>query len=301
MPPSRLSLSCVALLALGAVAACGDPDQFLRHAKSDAGTTLPITTGDALPGGAGMGAGSTAGTAGTTTGTAGATGAAGTTTSGAAGSIAGTGAAGTTGAAGIAGTAGHTGTSGAAGSTTSTGTAGATGGGTGTAGAGGTGTCPGCKVTVMYTCLTGASDSAGFVVEAKNTGSTLLLLHDLTLRYWFTMDAGKEQELDCDTARLTCQYIYATNGNTTMPPRFVAVTPPRTKANEYVEIALTQGAIDVNGTTGPIQLRLHNKDFTPMNQMDDYSADCGQVGQSHDSGKITAYVKGVLVGGTEPQ
>jgi hypothetical protein len=79
------------------------------------------------------------------------------------------------------------------------------------------------------------------------------------------------------------------------------VTPPRTKANEYIEIGFKQGAVDVGGTTGPVQLRLHNKDFTPMNQGDDYSADCGSIGQAHDSGKVTAYVKGVLVGGLEPQ
>ena len=155
---------------------------------------------------------------------------------------------------------------------------------------------------MTYTCLSGASDSRNFTLEAKNTGSMLVLLKELTLRYWYTVDAGKEQELDCDTARLTCQYIITNQSPATGPqPKYVAVTPPRTKANEYVEIAFVQGAIDVAGTTGPTQLRLHNKDFSAVNQANDYSADCGSTGQAHDSGKITAYIKGVLVGGTEPQ
>ena len=157
------------------------------------------------------------------------------------------------------------------------------------------------EISVSYTCLSGASDSRNFTLEAKNTGSTLVLLKELTLRYWYTMDAGKEQELNCDTARLTCAYVITNSSPPPAQPKYVAVTPPRTKANEYIEIAFVQGAIDVNGTTGPIQLRLHNKDFSQINQANDYSADCGSVGQAHDSGKITAYIKGVLVGGTEPQ
>ena len=84
-------------------------------------------------------------------------------------------------------------------------------------------------------------------------------------------------------------------------PKFVPVTPARTKANEYVELDIVQGAMDVGGTTGRIQLRLHNKDFTPVDQAQDYSADCGSIGQAHDSPKITAYIRGVLVGGAEPQ
>ena len=210
------------------------------------------------------------GTAGT-----GATGAAGTEATGAAGT-------------GATGTAGSNGTSGSAGAVGAGGTAGA-------------GTCAGCKINVTYTCLSGASDSRSFSVEAKDTGTMLVLLKELTLRYWYTADATKAQELDCDTAHLTCAYIITNQSPPPAQPKYVAVTPPRTKANEYVEIAFVQGAIDVGGTTGPTQLRLHNKDFSPIDQTQDYSADCGQVGQAHDSGKITAYIRGVLVGGTEPQ
>jgi hypothetical protein len=305
---SRTNLRLAVVVACG-VAGCGDPDQYLRHAKDDAGT-LPITTGDPNTGGAGTGDVSTTGRAGTTgaagtfagSGAAGTTGAAGTIgaagTTGAAGNGSGTGAAGTIAGSGSAGTTGAAGANGAGGAG---GAAGAAGANAGTAGSGGAGTCPGCKINVTYTCLTSASDSRSFVVEAKNAGAMLVLLKDLKLRYWYTVDAGKEQELDCDTAHLTCPYIITNQSPPPAQPVYAAVTPPRTKANEYVEIAITQGAIDVGGTTGSIQLRLHNKDYSPVNQANDYSADCGSIGQAHDSGKITAYVGGVLVGGTEPQ
>ena len=166
-----------------------------------------------------------------------------------------------------------------------------------------TDTCPGCKIEVVYTCLATGTDSRNFVVEAKNAGSMLVLFKELTLRYWYTADPTKEQELDCDTAeKLGCGYIVKSTDPPPKPqPKFVSVTPPRTKANEYVEIAIVQGAMDVGGTTGRIQLRLHNKDFSPIDQNNDYSYDCGSVGQAHDSPKVTAYIRGILVGGTEPQ
>ena len=193
-------------------------------------------------------------------------------------------------------------TTGAAGTGAAAGATG-TGGASPTGGAGGAATCPGCKINVQYTCLSGASDSRNFTLEAKNTGSMLVLLKELTLRYWYTADAGKEQELDCDTAdKLTCDYIVKSTDLPPSPqPKFVPVTPARAMANEYAELDIVQGAMDVGGTTGRIQLRLHNKDFTPIDQTQDYSADCGSIGQAHDSGKVTAYVRGVLVGGTEPQ
>jgi hypothetical protein len=275
---------CTAVASAALLVGCGDPDQYLRRARADGGPTLPITTGN--------------GTAGTT----GAAGGAG--SLGSAGMGGTTGAAGTTGTAGAFGSAGTAGTTGAAGTTGTAGNAGTT-GTAGTTGAAGTGaaTCPGCKIDLVYTCLANGTDSRNFAVEAKNSGSSLVLYKELTLRYWYTADAAKEQVLDCDTAeKLTCNYIIKSTNQPPAPqPKFVPVTPPRSKANEYVEIAITQGAMDVGGTTGRIQLRLHNKDFSQIDQSQDYSADCGSIGQAHASSKVTAYIRGVLVAGTEPQ
>ena len=282
---------CLSLLVASTFAACGDPDKYFRHGAQGEGGAggIAVMVGDAGATGTQTGAsGALGGTAGAFGGSAGATSSS---TAGSGGSIGSTGGAGSVG-----GTAGSVGSAGSLGTAGASGTAGAT---AGTAGAGGAGTCPGCKITVDYTCNSGAPDQALFVVDATNAGSSLVLLKDLTLRYWFTVDAGKPQELDCDQAQLTCAYILTSMS--TPPVNFVPVTPPRTDANEYLEIAFKQGAIDVNGKTGNINLRLHNKDFTPMNQADDYSADCGSTGQDHNNPKITAYIKGVLVGGTEPQ
>jgi hypothetical protein len=282
---------CPVALALLAGIGCGDPDQYLRHAKGDAGT-LPIMTGDSTGTAGGAGATPTGGTTGgaAPTGAAGTSDAAGTTGAAGTGGVAGSGPAGNVGSAGATASAGAGGQAGAA-------------GGTASGGAGGAATCPGCKVEVVYTCLANGTDSRNFAVEIKNQGSMLVLYKELTLRYWYTADPSKAQELDCDTAdKLGCNYIVKSTDAPPKPqPMFVPVTPPRTKANEYAEIDIVQGALDVGGTTGRIQLRLHNKDFSPIDQTMDYSADCGSIGQAHDSPKITAYIRGVLVSGTEPQ
>lgn len=272
MAQRTFGIAAIAILA----AACQDPDAYYRN--------LPVMVGDGgldrtpVTGAAGTGAAGT-GAAGT--------GAAGT-------GVPGTGAAGT-GAAGTSPFTGGAGTSGAAGTGVGSGAAGT--GSVGGAGTGG-GTCAGCRVSVVYTCLSDASDQATFVVEAQNKSGFAILLGDLTLRYWFTADAGKEPELNCDVAKLNCSKISTSQSQP--PVKFQTISPPRPKADTYVEIKFPAGALDVNGTTGNVQLRLHNKDHSPMNQADDYSVDCGSKNTPHDSGKVTAYLKGVLVGGTEP-
>jgi hypothetical protein len=174
-------------------------------------------------------------------------------------------------------------------------TAPATGGSTGSTDAGAPPPCPGCKVSVLYTCHSDAPDAVNFTLEIVNKGAIVFLLADLTVRYWYTTDAGKEQEVMCDYARVTCAGVTS---------RFQSVVPPRAKANRYVELGFKQGALDVNGTTGDILMRLFESTptrYAPLVQSDDYSFDCSAKSTKKESTRITAYLKGALVGGTEPQ
>jgi hypothetical protein len=220
----------------------------------------------------------------------------------------------------------HLGDAGADGPTGAAGFAAAAAGSSGTAGSSGAAgsSCASCEVEVEYTCRAmqdcpeagadAASDAstksgqASFVLDVTNEGPTSFPLSSLTLRYWYTLDALKPQELDCDAADVGCTNIVTTTTPTmSMPtprePNFVEVMPPRTEANEYVEIAFTAGALALDPMldTGPIQLRLHNQDFSPITQCDDYSYDCPMTGTTIDAQKITAYINGVLVWGVEPQ
>jgi hypothetical protein len=157
------------------------------------------------------------------------------------------------------------------------------------------------QVKVLYTCRSNDTGQASFVLDVTNEGSLSFALSDLSLRYWYTIDAGKQQELDCDVANLGCTNIVTSAD--TPGPKFVAVMPPKPKANEYVEIAFKVGAfaLDPLLETGQIQLRLHNKDFSPIVQTDDFSYDCSAMGAAAPSTKITAYIDGILVWGNEPQ
>jgi endoglucanase len=157
-------------------------------------------------------------------------------------------------------------------------------------GAGGAPPCPGCKITVSYTCLSDAPDQATFVMDVANDGAAVIVLGDLTLRYWYTADLAKPQELDCDDARMGCARVLS---------RFGLVTPARTGANEYVEFSFAPGAVSAMTSTGRIQVRLRNHDYTQIDQTDDYSQDCANRA-AHVNPKITAYLKGALVGGVEP-
>jgi len=255
-----------------AVAACQGPDPFFRY-RGDAGADL---------GGAGTYP-PTAGTSGF---------------AGAAAGFAGAGAAGATGAAGAAiGAAGAIGGAGAG--AAGAGDAGATGA------AGAAMPCTTCMVKVQYTCRADDSDGAqaSFVLDVTNESSTTFPLTSLTLRYWYTVDVGKDQELDCDYAKLGCTNL-VTSADTSPAPKFVAVMPPRMYATEYAEIAFKAGALSLDPflDTGELQLRLHNKDFSPFKQADDdYSYNCSMKGNPIDWPKITAYLDGVLVWGTEPE
>jgi hypothetical protein len=275
----RLRVALAASLLAGTIAACQGADAYYRN-RPDGGAGFA---------GGGFGGASVAGHAGSS-GTAGGTG-----SSGQGGAT--SGAAGTTGIAGSAGAAGTGATGGAAGSPV--GTAGASGQG------GAAMPCTTCMVKLQYQCRSNDTGQASFVLDVTNESSVSFPLSSLTLRYWYTVDASRPQELDCDFAKLGCTNL-VTSADMSPAPKFVPVTPPRLKANEYAEIAFKAGALSLDPflDTGEIQLRLHNMDYSPITQTDDYSFNpdnCGSMAPTPvEWPQITAYLDGVLVWGTEP-
>ncbi|HVX97245.1 MAG TPA: cellulose binding domain-containing protein, partial [Polyangia bacterium] len=178
----------------------------------------------------------------------------------------------------------------------------------GTTGAAGTvGTfapCTTCQVKVQYTCRSDDMSQISFVLDVTNESPTPIALSSLTLRYWYLTEppgAMPTQVLECDFAKIGCTNVVTSAD--TPGPKFVAVTPPDPQANRYVEIAFKAGALNLDAflNTGEIQLRVHNKDNSPLQQDMDYSFDCDVKGATIDAAKITAYIGGVLVWGTEPQ
>jgi cellulose 1,4-beta-cellobiosidase len=126
-----------------------------------------------------------------------------------------------------------------------------------------------------------------------NTGSSGVALSSVTIRYWFTGDAG------ATTYNTWCDYALVGCGN--MTHRVVALSSPRTNADRYLEVSYTSGAgtLAAGASTGDAQLRFSKTDWANFNETNDYSWSGTQTSYA-DWSKVTVYVNGTLVWGTEP-
>jgi hypothetical protein len=147
-----------------------------------------------------------------------------------------------------------------------------------------------------------------FVVRLVNNVGTPVPLSGVTMRYWFTAD-GTTPFVDCDYAHISGTAVSCDN-IAPKPPApaistFKPVTPALPKADTYLEIAFnaTAGTLDAfhsDKQQDQIQLRIHDVNFKPMMQANDYSFNCSMLNMEIESPLITAYVAGVLKFGTEP-
>lgn len=123
----------------------------------------------------------------------------------------------------------------------------------------------------------------------KNNGSTTLNLKDVTVRYWYN-GKNKGQNFDCDYAQIGC-------GNVTH--KFVTLHKPKRGADTYLELGFKNGTLLTGASTGNIQLRLHNDDWSNYAQNGDYSF--FQSNTFKTTKNITLYNHGKLIWGEEPK
>lgn len=130
------------------------------------------------------------------------------------------------------------------------------------------------------------------VLALVNTGTTAVPLSELTVRYWYTTDTTQPQTYACDWAVVDCANL---------THQFVALTTPRDGADHYLELGFTSaaGTLPGGGSSGAIQSRITNADFSPYDETDDYSFDPTKTNLA-DWTHVTLYRNGVLVWGTEP-
>jgi hypothetical protein len=130
-----------------------------------------------------------------------------------------------------------------------------------------------------------------FGVSIVNTSDTPVALNTVTMRYWYTEDATGMQQPRCDSGIVGCSAVSL---------GVHAVTPPRLRADAYVELAFTGGAmLAPNAETGEIRITVLQTSSSMFTQSNDHSfRSTGAV--YVDAPNLTAYVGGRLAWGNEP-
>lgn len=128
-------------------------------------------------------------------------------------------------------------------------------------------------------------------LKLVNTGSSAIALSNVKIRYYYTVDGAQPQTLYCD---------YASVGAINVSGAFVTMTTAKTGADTYLEIGFGSSAGSVApGGNATIQGRFAKSDWSNYTQTNDYSFN--SVGTSYmDWTKVTGYISGTLVWGTEP-
>ncbi|GAA3015938.1 endo-1,4-beta-xylanase [Streptomyces fulvorobeus] len=123
-----------------------------------------------------------------------------------------------------------------------------------------------------------------------NTGSTPVSLSDVTVRYWFSGEAGaKSYHTWCDWSPLGCG---------TITHRVTGASAPKAGADQVLEAGFRSGTLAPGASTGEIQLRLNKTDWSNFDETDDYSR---TLNTSYtDAPKIAVYIGGRLAWGIEP-
>jgi regulation of enolase protein 1 (concanavalin A-like superfamily) len=125
-------------------------------------------------------------------------------------------------------------------------------------------------------------------LQLVNTGASSVDLGTITVRYWFTKEAG------ASTFATNC--YYATIGNTNVTTSVIAVTP-RTGADSYLLVSFPSSTLAA-GASSEAQFGFNKTDWSNFDETDDYSY--GTDTSYTDSTKVTVYQNGTLIWGTEP-
>ena len=139
-----------------------------------------------------------------------------------------------------------------------------------------------------------------FDIQITNNGPAAVVLSQITVKYWYTYDtppAAVAQAASCTYAN----GVTGSCGSTTIgsPSNFAEVSPPRTNADFYFTFGFTSAAGNLAaGATVELGPGFHKNDFSNYIQTNDYSYNPATAFTADT--KVTVYLSGVLIYGTEP-
>jgi len=128
-------------------------------------------------------------------------------------------------------------------------------------------------------------------IQLDNSGPAAVPLSRVTARYWFTRDGTTPTvNVWCDWAQVGCG---------TVTRRVVILPAARPGADAYLEVGFGSGSLAPSSSTGQIQLRMAKPDWSAFSESNDHSFRANAPGYATNA-RITVYVDGVRVSGTEP-
>ena len=154
----------------------------------------------------------------------------------------------------------------------------------------------GAKIAILYKCTATNAASGGirFNFQVRNDDTVAVPLSSVKVRYWYKRDDGKWQSFNC-------YYAVVGNGNVYGNMVRIPLSKAFSTADFYSEVGFTSGAgsLSPGASSGEVQITLTKYDNSNYNQTNDYSFNSSMTDYGQNL-KITAYVDGVLVYGTEP-
>lgn len=135
------------------------------------------------------------------------------------------------------------------------------------------------------------SNSINPKFKITNNDTKPIKLSDVKIRYYYKIDGGNTQNFWCD---------WSSAGNSNVTGNFIKLSSPKTGADTYLEVGFTDGAGTLEpGQSVEVQTRFSKDDWSNYNQTSHYSFNASATDYI-DWEKITLYISGKLVYGTEP-
>jgi len=126
-------------------------------------------------------------------------------------------------------------------------------------------------------------------LELVNNGGSAVDLSTVSVRYYFTHDAGSTTfAYSCDYAAIGCGNVHGS---------FVSMASPSPTADTYLQLSFT-GSLPAGANSGDLQNRINKSDWSNFDETNDYSY--GTNTAYAPTSTVTVYVNGTLVAGTEP-